>query len=68
MKQEWMTIRDVANELGGMSTDFVQREITSGRLVAAVNIKRPSGRTHRKISRADFEQYREVYCRPSMHN
>lgn len=64
--EELMTIREVADELG-MSTDFVLAEIQAGRLEVAIAVKRPGGRTHRKVSRQHLDEYAAVYCEGTKH-
>lgn len=61
-KERLLTVRQVADQLG-MSPAFVRGEICKGRLVARVEIRRPGGRTHRKVSAADLRDYRRVWVR-----
>lgn len=53
-----LTVRQAADILG-VPTAFVRGEIVDGRLHAAVEIRRPGGRTYRRIARADLL----AYCR-----
>lgn len=56
-----LTTRGCANVLG-VSTGFIRGEIVDGRLVAAISLRRPNGRTHYRISVADFRTYCEKWC------
>jgi len=54
-------MREVADIIG-VNTEFVRGEILDGRLRAAVEIRRPSGRTYRRVTRADFLTYCQQWC------
>jgi excisionase family DNA binding protein len=56
-----LTVRQVADQLG-VDTEFVRGEIIDGRLSAAVEIRRPGGRTYRRIARTDFLIYCRKWC------
>jgi len=51
-----------AADIIGVDTEFVRGEILDGRLHAAVEIRRPSGRTYRRIARGDFLAYCRKWC------
>jgi hypothetical protein len=56
-----LTIKEVSILLG-VSCDFVTGEIIDRRLHAEVQIKRPSGRTHRKVTLGDLREYCVRWC------
>ena len=56
-----LTTREAADIIG-VDTEFVRGEILDGRLSAAVEIRRPSGRRYRRIVRGDFESYCRKWC------
>lgn len=56
-----LTLREAADIIG-VDTEFVRGEIVDGRLLAAVEIRRPGGRTYRRIARADFLVYCRAWC------
>ena len=56
-----LTMREAADIIG-VDTDFVRGEILDGRLHAAVEIRRPSGRMYRRIARKDFLSYCTKWC------
>jgi hypothetical protein len=56
-----LTMRQAADVLG-VDTDFLRGEVLDGRLRAAVEIRRPSGRTYRRIARGDFLAYCVKWC------
>lgn len=59
--QHLLSVRQVADRLG-VSTGFVRKEIASGRMVATISIRRPGGRTMRRVSEEDYRAYRDVWC------
>jgi len=56
-----LTMRQAADVLG-VDTDFLRGEVLDGRLRAAVEIRRPGGRTYRRIARGDFLAYCAKWC------
>lgn len=56
-----LTTRQAA-DLIGVDTEFVRGEILDGRLHAAIEIRRPSGRTYRRIALRDFRSYCSKWC------
>lgn len=56
-----LTVREAADIIG-VDAEFVRGEIIDGRLYAAVEVRRPSGRTYRRIARGDFLAYCVKWC------
>lgn len=61
-----LTVRQAADLLG-VPTEFVRGEIVDGRLLASVEIKRPGGRTYRRIDRGEFVVYCRRWCPRAAH-